>query len=73
MSGPLFLGIDGGGSTLRVAVVDDQLEPLCSLRESSANPNLIGQDAAQALIGRSIGQALSKANLRAGETSARRR
>ena len=63
MSAPLFLGIDGGGSTLRVAVVNRRLESLCSLTESSANPNLIGHDAAQALIRRSIGDVLERANL----------
>lgn len=70
MNGPLFLGVDGGGSTLRVAVVDDKLEPLCALRDSSANPNLIGHEAAQALIRRSIGQALAKANLQPADISA---
>ncbi len=63
MSKPLFLGIDGGGSTLRVAVVNQRLESLCSLTESSANPNLIGHDAAQALIRRSIDEVLARANL----------
>ncbi len=63
MSAPLFLGIDGGGSTLRVALVNQQLVALCTLTESSANPNLIGHDAAQALIRRSIRDVLGQTNL----------
>ena len=63
MSAPLFLGIDGGGSTLRVALVDEELVALCTLTESSANPNLIGHDAAQALIRRSIRDLLGQTNL----------
>ena len=37
---------------------------------SSANPNLIGHDAAQALIRRSVGQALAQANAEADDISA---
>ena len=70
MSGPLFLGVDGGGSTLRVALVNRDLNSLCTVTESSANPNLIGHDAAQALIRRSIGQALRQANVRPADISA---
>ena len=70
MSGPLFLGIDGGGSTLRIAVVDSQLAPLFTLTESSANPNLIGPDTARGLIRRGIGEALSRADLQPSDIRA---
>lgn len=70
MNEPLFLGIDGGGSTLRVAVVDRQLISLCALTASSANPNLIGHDAAQGLIRRSVREVLMRANLQPGDIRA---
>lgn len=70
MNGPLFLGIDGGGSTLRVALVDQELASLSLLTEASANPNLIGHDAAKALIRRSVSQALAKADLQPGDVKA---
>ncbi len=70
MSGPLFLGVDGGGSTLRVAIVDHVLVSRSTARESTVNPNLIGHEAAQALIRRSVGQALARANLRPAAISA---
>ena len=63
MGAPLFLGIDGGGSTLRIAVVDHELVSRCTVTESSANPNLIGHDAAQALIRCGVSQALASANV----------
>lgn len=70
MRGPLFLGIDGGGSTLRVTVVDHRLVALCELTESSANPNLIGHDAARELIQRSIAETLRQAGLQPADISA---
>ncbi|MYD08785.1 MAG: hypothetical protein F4X02_01960 [Chloroflexi bacterium] len=70
MSGPLFLGIDGGGSTLRVAVVGLELETLTTVSGPSANPNLIGHAAAQALIRRCVNQALAQANATPADISA---
>ena len=70
MRGPLFLGIDGGGSTLRIAIVDHGLNTLGAVTEASANPNLIGHDAARALIQRSIADALRQAGLQAADISA---
>ncbi len=70
MSGPLFLGIDGGGSTLRVALVDQELVSLCTVTESSANPSIIGRDAAQALIRRCTREALTRANVQPADISA---
>ena len=70
MSEPLFLGVDGGGSTLRIAIVSHDLVSRSTVTASSANPNLIGHDAAQALIRRGIGQALRQANARPADISA---
>ena len=70
MNAPLFLGIDGGGSGLRVAIADDRLGSLVTVAESSANPNLIGHDAAQALIRRSISAALEQAGLHPSDINA---
>lgn len=70
MGKPLFLGIDGGGSTLRVAVVDQALVSLCAVTGPSANPNLIGHDAAQALVRRCANQALAHANAEPVDISA---
>ncbi len=63
MNEPLFMGIDGGGSTLRIAVVKADLRPLCSITGKSANPNLIGHDAAQTAIRQGIAEALKQARL----------
>lgn len=41
-----YMGIDGGGSTLRVAVIDHAANVLVEVTEGTANPNLIGRDAA---------------------------
>jgi len=70
MSAPLFLGIDGGGSTLRIALADEELVALCTLTASTANPNLIGQDAAQVLIRRSISHVLARGNVQPADIRA---
>jgi glucosamine kinase len=41
----LFMGIDGGGSTLRVVVCDANLNVRASVKRGTANPNAIGLDA----------------------------
>lgn len=45
-----FLGIDGGGSTLRVALVDDALNILAQVNRGTANPSVIGREASARLI-----------------------
>jgi N-acetylglucosamine kinase len=42
----LFMGIDGGGSNLRVAVVDDALNIVAQAQRETANPSTIGHDTA---------------------------
>ena len=56
-----FLGIDGGGSGLRVAIVDAAMRVICSVEASAANPNVIGPDEAQEVIRAAVMQALSQA------------
>ena len=56
-----FLGIDGGGSGLRVAIVDSAMRVICCVEASAANPNVIGPDEAQACIRDAVVQALSQA------------
>ncbi len=70
MTQPLFLGIDGGGSNLRIAIVDRELAPLSSLTEAAANPSIIGHEAARAHIRRSVRQCLRLASLQPGDISA---
>lgn len=41
-----FMGIDGGGSTLRVVIIDAEANILTEVVDSTANPNLIGHDSA---------------------------
>ncbi|MEO1287640.1 MAG: BadF/BadG/BcrA/BcrD ATPase family protein, partial [Chloroflexota bacterium] len=43
---PYFMGIDGGGSALRVAIIDDTATVIVEVTEGTANPNLIGREGA---------------------------
>ena len=63
MNAPLFMGIDGGGTRLRIAIVDADLNIIAQVSDSAANPNIIGHDAAQKHIQHSIGRALKQAGI----------
>ncbi len=63
MNAPLFMGIDGGGSNLRIVIVSAELDIIGSCVAGSANPSLIGADAAQATIRQGIAHALAQAGL----------
>lgn len=63
MTAPHFLGIDGGGTSLRIAIVDAAMTALASLRENSANPGIVGREPAQAHIRQAVRAALHEANL----------
>ena len=54
-----FMGIDGGGSTLRVVIVNHALAPLAEATRSTANPSVIGHEAAASLIQSAMREALS--------------
>ncbi len=70
MTAPLYMGIDGGGTSLRVTIVDDALSPLVSVTAGSANPNIIGQAQAEAHIQRWVTAALERAGLVPGAIAA---
>ncbi len=46
----LYMGIDGGGSNLRVAIVDEALNVLAHAQRETANPSTIGREEAAARI-----------------------
>ena len=70
MSEPLFMGVDGGGSTLRVAIVNAKLEALAALEAGSVNPSGIGRDEAAKRIKAGIVQALKRAELQHNQITA---
>jgi len=70
MPEPLFLGIDGGGSKLRLVIVNTNLDELASLTAGPANPNIIGHEAARRKVRRGIVDVLDIAGLREENISA---
>ena len=63
MNEPLFMGVDGGGSTLRVAIVDATLSTRSSLRAESVNPSIVGRGVARERILGGMLEALRLARL----------
>lgn len=61
------MGIDGGGSTVRVVIVNSALTIIGQSQGAGANPNIIGQDAAARTIQRAITEALTDAGLSPGQ------
>ncbi len=61
------LGIDGGGSTVRVAVVTPELSIVGEATGTTANPNLVGRDVATQTIQTAVRDALTAARLTAGD------
>ncbi len=47
MNDQLFMGIDGGGTSLRIAITDGDTQVINSLKTTASNPNLVGHDQAQ--------------------------
>ena len=70
MNQSYFIGIDGGGSTLRIVITDQHLEPIITYQDSTANPNIIGHDTATEHIQTGIKKALEQANLTSNKISA---
>lgn len=70
MTEPLFMGIDGGGSKLRVAIVDANLNQLSTLTAGAVNPSIVGRAAAQKCIQDGILQAVRLADIRRGDIAA---
>jgi N-acetylglucosamine kinase-like BadF-type ATPase len=58
-----FMGIDGGGSNLRVIIVDENMNHLALVGANTANPSIIGFDESKALVQNAMREALSEANV----------
>lgn len=66
----LFMGIDGGGSTLRIAITDAELSPLVVIESGTANPSIIGRGKAAEHIQTEIRAALDRANANTDDINA---
>lgn len=58
----LYMGIDGGGSNLRVVIVDDAMQIRVTVQRGTANPRIIGQEQAAALIQDAMREASAQVN-----------
>jgi glucosamine kinase len=58
-----WMGIDGGGTSLRVVIVDDDMQPQIQLEGGPANPSSIGHAAARDHIQQLVQQALAESGL----------
>ncbi len=58
-----FIGIDGGGSNLRVVITDENMTELVRVRRSAVNPNTVGREQSALRIQDAIREALSETNL----------
>lgn len=70
MDEPMFMGIDGGGTHLRVAICAPDMRVLAQGEYGSANPSSIGQDAAAEHIRQGMRDTLERAAVRAVDISA---
>lgn len=66
----LVVGVDGGGTHLRVVVTDESLRVLGSGLAGSANPSLVGSDTASQRVRDAIAQALDEAGVPPDEVEA---
>lgn len=60
---PYWMGIDGGGSNLRVVITNSDLEILVQSQTETANPSIIGHSLAAQRIQLAISETLAKAGL----------
>lgn len=67
---PLFLGIDGGGSSVRVVIADESLQIRAEISGKTANPNVAGWETARATIQQAIRSALDQAGCAAQDIRA---
>ena len=63
MSVKFFMGIDGGGTSLRIAITDSDLNAVNMVTTTATNPNLVGHDQAKAHIQAAINQSLQQAEI----------
>jgi N-acetylglucosamine kinase-like BadF-type ATPase len=64
------IGIDGGGSTVRVVVTTPDLTIVGEATGTTANPNLVGRDVASQTIESAVRDALASAHLTVGDIAA---
>lgn len=64
------MGIDGGGSNLRVVVVTQDLQVVGESHAGTVNPSVIGHEAAAALIRQHMQTAIENAHLQPGDIQA---
>ena len=69
MSLTYWMGIDGGGSTLRVAIVREDLQVVAQANGDTVNPSVIGHDAAASRIHAAIQAALAQAQIQLHDLS----
>jgi glucosamine kinase len=58
-----LMGVDGGGSTIRVAITTRDLQVVTQVQGPTVNPSVIGYDAASETIQMAMWQAIVNANL----------
>jgi N-acetylglucosamine kinase-like BadF-type ATPase len=56
----LYMGIDGGGSNLRVVIVDEQMQIRVTVQRGTANPRIIGQEQSALLIQDALREAFAQ-------------
>jgi N-acetylglucosamine kinase-like BadF-type ATPase len=67
----MYLGIDGGGSNLRAAIIDQNVTPIAELKIArTVNPSSVGREAAATLLQEVITGVLSQANINAEQVAA---
>src|ERR1041384_3852646 len=64
------IGIDGGGSTVRVTVVTPDLQVIGEAKGSTANPNLVGREVAKQTIQTTLREAVAAAHLTTDQIAA---
>jgi N-acetylglucosamine kinase-like BadF-type ATPase len=64
------LGVDGGGSTIRVDVMTPDLKVCGQSRGATVNPNIVGRPSAMQTIQTAMREAIANAGLEPGEISA---
>jgi N-acetylglucosamine kinase-like BadF-type ATPase len=65
-----LMGIDGGGSNLRVVIARQNLEVVAKGRAGTANPSVIGREMARGLVQRTMREVIQEAGLAEGEIGA---
>jgi len=59
----MWMGIDGGGSSLRVVIVDDNMQEIAFTQHGAANPSSLGRDVVQQRIHTAISETLRQADI----------